>query len=63
MTKEQIEISKKIVGIFNKANFNISAAEMLVFSRSFEAFGKMIIDAERALEIENSFPKSSKKAK
>jgi hypothetical protein len=46
MKKEQIDLCKEILKVFDKATFNLSGPEMVQLSMKFMSFGKMLKDAE-----------------
>lgn len=49
MKKEQIDLCREIVKIFDKANFTYSGSEMIQASIRMINFGKMIQEAEKLL--------------
>lgn len=64
MRKEDIEVCKKVLSVFNKANFaNLSAMDMLIFARHIETFGKVIYEREQDLLKEDPAQDTKDKAK
>lgn len=51
MTKVELELCRKIVSMFNKASFTVSGYEMVTYSNDLSAFGRMIMEKEKALTM------------
>jgi hypothetical protein len=47
MEKEKIELLKKILVMFNKARFDLTAPEMIVMSQDLMKFGQLIKELEK----------------
>jgi len=64
MKKEQLELCKKVITLFNKSHFkDISGIEIVQFSDTIRAFAKMVQEDESFNEkpIEVISPKSGNK--
>lgn len=46
MDKEKIDLLKAVVGLFGKAKFDLTGAEMVNNAKIMLAFGKLIVELE-----------------
>lgn len=49
MNKEQLDLCREIISLFNKANFTVTGVELVQFASKISLFSKMVIEQEKKL--------------
>lgn len=51
MNKEQLDLCREIISIFNKASFSVSGPELVQVASKISLFSKMIVEQEKKLNM------------
>jgi hypothetical protein len=49
MNKEQLDLCREIISLFNKASFTVSGIELVQFASKISLFSKMVVEQEKKL--------------